>query len=93
MVVMPVAKKANIGSLEMFEPTEKLILGSVFFGLVVLIGGAIWLDSGHREQVNQESIRCAEAGGVYLERTYTVGKNQTGHLYTCVSRDVIIKDF
>lgn len=77
----------------MFEPSDKLIFGSLIFGLVVLIGGAVWLDSCQREQVNRESIRCAEAGGVYLERTYTVGKNQTGHIYTCVAREVIIKDF
>ena len=77
----------------MFELSEKLILGSVLFGLVVIIGTAIYFDSGRQEQVRQESIRCAEAGGVYLDRTYSYGKNNTGHLYTCVWKDFIIKEF
>jgi len=76
----------------MTPKAESLMVGSLLFGLIVFIGIAIYLDSGRQEQVSQESIRCAEAGGVYLDRTYSYGKNNTGHLYTCVDKKMVIQE-
>lgn len=61
-----------------------LVIGVYFFG--VGIRGCIdTVDREHREMV----AACEAKGGVILDRTYTHGKGQTGHDYTCIDKNAI----
>jgi len=56
---------------------------------VIVIGFAVYYDVKNN---NQELFQqqCEDKGGVYLHRTYTMGKNATGHKYTCVRKEAVI---
>lgn len=71
------------------KPDEIIIIGGSILGIITLFA---WLqdhNSKYYSRVEQESHRCEAAGGVYLDRTYRYGKNNTGHLYTCVDKSVV----
>jgi hypothetical protein len=67
--------------------------GLGFIGALAL---AAWIGYGVigcMEAVDREHAQmvanCAAKGGVILDRTYTHGKGQTGHNYTCVDKSII----
>lgn len=75
------------------RPFEIGIIGAAILFIVALFAWAFDCNSKYYAKVEQDNTKCEAAGGVYLDRTYSYGKNNTGHLYTCVSREIIIKDF
>lgn len=57
---------------------------------VIIIGFAVYYDyKNNNHEVYQ--AECEAKGGIYLHRTYTMGKNMTGHKYTCVKKEMVIE--
>ena len=77
----------------MYRLADKIMIAVVVIGLSGLIGVAFYCDGVTKEKVTVDAAKCDAAGGVYLDRTYSYGKNSTGHLYTCVWKDLIIKEY
>lgn len=69
------------------------VIGATILFLVALFAWVLDYNSKYSAKVEQDKARCEAAGGVYLDRTYSYGKNNTGHLYTCVDKSIIIKEF
>ena len=76
-----------------FRPLEIIIVGVVLIGLVSIFVWANNCSNEYYKKVKEDAAKCEAAGGVYLDRTYSYGKNSTGHLYTCVWKDLIIKEY
>lgn len=72
------------------DKTFPIMLGLMMTILVLVIGAAIYCDIVNRNQHDLDRVDCEKRGGVQLDRTYTAGKNSTGHLYTCIRADVIL---
>lgn len=75
----------------MFSTEEKLILSVTVIGLTLLIGFAFYCASVSEEQHRLDAIACDLRGGIQLDRTYSYGKNSTGHMYTCVKKEMVIE--
>lgn len=76
----------------MFDTEEKFILSVTVIGLTLLIGFAFYYATVSEEQHRVDSINCERRGGIQLDRTYSYGKNSTGHMYTCVKKEMVIEN-
>ncbi len=77
-------------------PLRSFEIGIISATILFLVALFAWIldhNSKYYAKVEQDNTKCEAAGGVYLDRTYSYGKNSTGHLYTCVDKSIIIKEF
>lgn len=79
----------------MFDTEEKFILVCVLIGIPLIIVAAFYCNSLTnsliKEQHRLDGIECEKRGGIQLDRTYSYGKNSTGHMYTCVKKEMVIE--
>lgn len=68
---------------------DKIILGSIMFGMVMFIGVALYCSLIQSDKVSGWQAACEQRGGILLQRTYQSGK-YTNSLYTCIKKDVVI---
>ena len=67
---------------------DKWFMGTILVLTLVFIGFMVYVVNCADKALEERTLKCQQAGGELLDRTYRVGKH-TNHLYPCIDPSVL----